>query len=564
MPLKNSTFGEWEVVQSQPYIEVKNQNTGKTLRLTENAGIENVESLSATSVNNEYYAGNFAGSNGREKIQNAIDTAATKPSGGTVIVDGRGPDDVSASSGAIGDALLAENAWELDSHLTIPSLVTVKFVSCYVFLADGADDNLIRTAGVSGGQTARWALLGENAILDGNGENQTTFNRDTNSDAIKNLGIRITNAREFVVRGLQMRNTNAWSIRAEQIEDAIFSELQFQQLSTFENTDGLNVIGPAENFVISDLEGLTDDDMVGIKCDDPDLFVDGSGGDVLRSTVANLTHESAQEGAHAIRYLCGDNNYVLRNHSATNVISDGGNGALEIGFNQSVGNINDVSHLNFSNIASRNSSGPAVDIFERCKYLNLSNISADEKGAVTIRDDCKHLNATNLFSGTNGFGISIVNSSTVKNATFDNVTVDEPNMSHVLLVGSSSSADNLTVSGITGLMTGTIFSIEGTVTNALFEGINMEEADSLMEVTGSINGSINNVQGTFLNGPYSGSLGDITLGPQMPAHDSAPPQTLNSFARASPVWDPDGDGNGEWVVSDGTAWQEVVDLPNWT
>jgi len=33
---------------------------------------------------------------------------------------------------------------------------------------------------------------------------------------------------------------------------------------------------------------------------------------------------------------------------------------------------------------------------------------------------------------------------------------------------------------------------------------------------------------------------------------------------ASPSWDPDGDGNGEVVCYDGTAWNEVVDLPNYT
>ena len=46
MPLKRSTFGEWEVVQSEPYTEVQHQETGETLRLTENAGIENLGSLS--------------------------------------------------------------------------------------------------------------------------------------------------------------------------------------------------------------------------------------------------------------------------------------------------------------------------------------------------------------------------------------------------------------------------------------------------------------------------------------------------------------------------------------
>jgi len=46
--------------------------------------------------------------------------------------------------------------------------------------------------------------------------------------------------------------------------------------------------------------------------------------------------------------------------------------------------------------------------------------------------------------------------------------------------------------------------------------------------------------------------------------DSAPVGAVGKVTLASPTWDPDGDGNGEIVCYDGTAWQEVVDLPNYT
>jgi len=48
------------------------------------------------------------------------------------------------------------------------------------------------------------------------------------------------------------------------------------------------------------------------------------------------------------------------------------------------------------------------------------------------------------------------------------------------------------------------------------------------------------------------------------AHDSAPTAAQGRMALASPSWDPDGDGNGELVMYDGGAWQEVCDLPNFT
>jgi len=48
------------------------------------------------------------------------------------------------------------------------------------------------------------------------------------------------------------------------------------------------------------------------------------------------------------------------------------------------------------------------------------------------------------------------------------------------------------------------------------------------------------------------------------AQDSAPTAVTGRVVLASPLWDPDGDGNGEIVCYDGGAWQEVVDLPNYT
>jgi len=54
-------------------------------------------------------------------------------------------------------------------------------------------------------------------------------------------------------------------------------------------------------------------------------------------------------------------------------------------------------------------------------------------------------------------------------------------------------------------------------------------------------------------------------GPKHVPRDSAPPSPqTGTVALASPAWDPDGDGNGEIVVYDGTAGQEAADLPNYT
>lgn len=48
------------------------------------------------------------------------------------------------------------------------------------------------------------------------------------------------------------------------------------------------------------------------------------------------------------------------------------------------------------------------------------------------------------------------------------------------------------------------------------------------------------------------------------AYSTAPNHALGREVLAGPAWDPDGDGNAEKVMSDGSTWQEVADLPNWT
>jgi len=48
------------------------------------------------------------------------------------------------------------------------------------------------------------------------------------------------------------------------------------------------------------------------------------------------------------------------------------------------------------------------------------------------------------------------------------------------------------------------------------------------------------------------------------AVDSLPSHEVGKPVLASATADPDGDGNGEWVMSDGVNWQEIVDLPNLT
>jgi len=69
--------------------------------------------------------------------------------------------------------------------------------------------------------------------------------------------------------------------------------------------------------------------------------------------------------------------------------------------------------------------------------------------------------------------------------------------------------------------------------------------------------------GQYVGTDYSGvSNMAFRFGPQMPAFDAMPPHAPWSIVNATSSADPDGDGNGEIVVSDGTQWNEMVDMPN--
>jgi len=77
----------------------------------------------------------------------------------------------------------------------------------------------------------------------------------------------------------------------------------------------------------------------------------------------------------------------------------------------------------------------------------------------------------------------------------------------------------------------------------------------------------NNRVDTSITTPWSLSGSGATfLGNRpRPTFDAAPSSPVNYQEYvATSSWDPDGDGNGEVVMTDnsGTAWQEVVDLPN--
>jgi len=71
------------------------------------------------------------------------------------------------------------------------------------------------------------------------------------------------------------------------------------------------------------------------------------------------------------------------------------------------------------------------------------------------------------------------------------------------------------------------------------------------------------LQGNSILGNGAGARVNLDDFMNLPPRDSAPgTPSVGDVCVASATWDPDGDGNGEAVIYDGAAWQELADMPN--
>jgi hypothetical protein len=264
-----------------------------------NPSVVDTETLS-----NGKYASAYSGTDGGAQIQNAVDDAASDPGPNVVIVDGAGPDDVSASTGSIDDPALSENAWELSSAVTLPDNTDLVVAGAYLFLSDGADDNIARNDDLSAGNVRLAVVGGGNAILDGNASNQTTLS----SDRRRNQGLRFHNVTGLQLTNVTIRNTASWGIKVENYDGLNTEGLHFEQDGSKPNQDGLHLVGPsAGETTIGTVSGGAKDDLVAVcGYDDADTSqTDGSGGDIEHVSVEGVLSKGNTTGGGVRVYTAG-------------------------------------------------------------------------------------------------------------------------------------------------------------------------------------------------------------------------------------------------------------------
>ncbi len=256
------------------------------------------------------------GATGGERIQAAIAAGAAEPGHNVVVVGPRGPD--------------AGGRWVLTKAIELPSHTTLILLGAYLFLADRANDNLIRNHNLVDGNADIHVIGLGGARLDGNAANQDRAVRGRDVEIwmerqgmplarstrdvvgemsvaefearraseeptitsreseimtgllLANMGLRFCNVADLSLRGFAIGPTNAWAMMLEGLKNVLISDITLAQDGREPNQDGIHVCGPAERIAISNILGTCGDDAIALDA------VTGQKGPIAGVTINNV------------------------------------------------------------------------------------------------------------------------------------------------------------------------------------------------------------------------------------------------------------------------------------
>lgn|GEM_PF-2840897 len=264
-------------------------------------------------------AGHFPGANGGERIQAALDQLGDLPK--VISVGPDGPD--------------AQGCWLLKQALRIPSNTTLLLNGARLFLADGANDNLLRNTHADSADERRnhdihVAGLG-GAELNGNARNQRR-----QSQVFRTMGISFHKVDRVSIKGIALGPTEAWGMGLEDISDLLVDGIRFQQDGSTHNQDGVHVSGPGRRVVVTNIIGTIADDAVAIDAgadvEDYRGSARGQGGRLEDVVVSNIAVKNMSAGA-IVRTIASKGK-PLDGVFISQVIIDGANQVLKIGWDR--------------------------------------------------------------------------------------------------------------------------------------------------------------------------------------------------------------------------------------
>jgi len=275
-----------------------------------------------------YFASDFDGETGGERIRACLDAVAQERHHGIAIVGPDGPDD---------------GRWLLRSALELPSHATLVLCGACLALAPGTNDNLLRNRAAASSADDRDAEIHVvgigDARLDGDGANQER------QDAMyENYGIHLFGVDGCSLSGLRIESTNAWGVALEDVTEAVVTDLRFRQDGHTPNQDGIHVSGPGRNVAVANVTGTVGDDAVAVdaagSASDARSPARGSGGALSNVAVANVSVTNASAGA-ALRTVAAsdaplDGVTATNLHASPAPDADGGSPVLKIGWDRGV------------------------------------------------------------------------------------------------------------------------------------------------------------------------------------------------------------------------------------
>jgi polygalacturonase len=379
---------------------------------TEKITVQQLFDLASSSQ--RQHASEFSGADGGAKIQSAINEANSSAGPNVVVVGPIGPDDVSGSSGSIGNTTLAQNAWELSSPIELPDDTLLLLQQCYLYAGDGMDNNMIRnveatdTQGGSGSRNKNIAVVGQGLpILDGNGDNQTIQNPRETNPAHLNIPVRFMRVDNLLITGIEGRNPPGWNVKPELCTEVTMTDIRFnhEKGSTIPNRDGVHP-SACENVHIENIEGNTGDDTVAINANDSDNFTE-VGGPLRDVTIDNVTglctnnvvrvYGTNGETEHPIERIQISN--ILTEIDTANSIVP--NAALQFSAYSST-----FEHITINNIQATNTA-KGLYINEDVKHVSITNISVEQGIGLDITSRFQRGTVSNISCGGSPIAVSL-------------------------------------------------------------------------------------------------------------------------------------------------------------
>lgn len=212
--------------------------------------------------------------------------------------------------------------------------------------------------------------------IDGNFANQIRIQNTGPNIGEPTSGIRFFGVKNLKIENAVIKHAKTYSIWLSRIDGLVARNIEFNQDTlTYGNQDGIHINGWAKNLYLSNIGGLTNDDMIALNCDDVAQGAFVSNGDITNAIIDGVIFKNNLNG---IRLL-----------SATSRLD-------QIQIRNLVGSVRDnvvaisAYQLGVGNFGNIDISG--VDVRTSTPY----NVMGEYGGYILVNDKADHIKISNV------------------------------------------------------------------------------------------------------------------------------------------------------------------------